>query len=227
MLFLLVTAGFFTLNTRTPLLRHPAKHLHSRYESILLAEDEAKVTETPETRVPNASLFTLAKEDHTLGNLLRDRLLRDPACATEFAAYQVPHPLFPDVLVRVQTDGSITPREAVIKAARGLIEELEGVRGEFQKEWELVKIRRRTEEAERAAQEGLTASGGMDGVQATDGVYGSVDAYGVGGQQQGQSGGYGGGGQPNGNYGYQGYAGQGQADGYQYGGYGGQQNGGY
>jgi DNA-directed RNA polymerase II subunit RPB11 len=30
-----------------------------------------KVTYTPDTRLPNAGMFVLAKEDHTIGNLMR------------------------------------------------------------------------------------------------------------------------------------------------------------
>lgn len=40
-------------------------------------------------------------EDHTLGNLIRHKLLSDPSVI--FAAYNVPHPLKRTVEVRVQT----------------------------------------------------------------------------------------------------------------------------
>ena len=82
----------------------------NRFELFLLADDEKKVTEAPDTRelvhshagyvrlthetpgVSNASVFTFNKEDHTLGNMLRARLLQSPHVI--FSAYKVPHPLF-------------------------------------------------------------------------------------------------------------------------------------
>lgn len=41
------------------------------FESFLLFEGEKKITITKDTKVPNACLFTLNKEDHTLGNIIR------------------------------------------------------------------------------------------------------------------------------------------------------------
>jgi hypothetical protein len=41
--------------------------------------------------IPSSSIFTFNKEDHTLGNMLRSRLLQSPHVT--FAGYKVPHPL--------------------------------------------------------------------------------------------------------------------------------------
>lgn len=57
-----------------------------------------------------------------------------------FSAYKVPHPLFASFELRVQTDGSITPKDAVIRACGELIQELQRLDQEFTKEWELKKI---------------------------------------------------------------------------------------
>lgn len=83
-------------------------------------------------------MFTFNKEDHTLGNLLRAKLVKSPPVL--FAAYQVPHPLFAVFKLRVQTDGSITPKEAVVQACQDLVNELQKLDQEFTKEWELKKI---------------------------------------------------------------------------------------
>ncbi|KAK3621214.1 DNA-directed RNA polymerase II core subunit [Elasticomyces elasticus] len=109
-----------------------------RYELFLLGEGEKKVTLEVETRVPNAALFTFNKEDHTLGNLLRDKLTRSDHVL--FAAYQVPHPLFAVFKLRVQTDGEVTPKQAVVGACQELVQELQTLDQEFTKEWELKKI---------------------------------------------------------------------------------------
>jgi DNA-directed RNA polymerase II subunit RPB11 len=88
--------------------------------------------------VPNAALFTFNKEDHTLGNLLRAHLAKHPHVL--FAGYQVPHPLFATFKFRVQTDGEISPKEAVVGACQELVKELQMLDQEFTKEWELKKI---------------------------------------------------------------------------------------
>lgn len=83
-------------------------------------------------------MFTFNKEDHTLGNLLRAKLVKTEHIL--FAGYQVPHPLFATFKLRVQTDGAITPKEAVVTACRDLVAELQQLDQEFTKEWELKKI---------------------------------------------------------------------------------------
>ena len=41
------------------------------FESFLLFDGEKKITKEQDTKVPNASIFTINKEDHTVGNLVR------------------------------------------------------------------------------------------------------------------------------------------------------------
>ena len=41
--------------------------------------------------IPSSAIFTFNKEDHTLGNCIRSRLLQYPFVL--FSAYKVPHPL--------------------------------------------------------------------------------------------------------------------------------------
>ncbi|KAJ6259936.1 DNA-directed RNA polymerase II subunit RPB11 [Drechslerella dactyloides] len=89
-------------------------------------------------RVPNCVVFTFIKEDHTLGNLLRAQLLKDPKVI--FAGYKVPHPLFPNFELRVQTTDETNPRAALIKASQDLIKDLTIFRNNFTREWELKKM---------------------------------------------------------------------------------------
>ncbi|KAI4678221.1 uncharacterized protein J4E88_006742 [Alternaria novae-zelandiae] len=113
---------------------HKADHdYENRFELFLLDEGQQKVEEKAETRVPNTAVFTFNKEDHTLGNLLAQRLLKNPAVM--FAAYKVPHPLFATFELRVQTDGSITPKEAVMATCRLVIQDLSKLNESFQTEW--------------------------------------------------------------------------------------------
>ncbi|KAH0291377.1 RBP11-like subunits of RNA polymerase [Aureobasidium namibiae CBS 147.97] len=128
----------------TTLSVHRASHdnvandVPTRFELFLLGDGEKKVTWAPETRVPDAAVFTFNKEDHTLANLLRAKLAKSPNIL--FSAYKVPHPLFATFELRVQTDGSLTPKDAIIRACGDLIQELQRLDQEFTKEWELKKI---------------------------------------------------------------------------------------
>lgn len=88
--------------------------------------------------VANAAQFTFNKEDHTLANLLRDKLFRMEHVT--FVAYKVPHPLFATFQLRVHTDGEASPKDMVIKACHELIQELQDFDQEFTKEFELKKM---------------------------------------------------------------------------------------
>ncbi|KAF3690390.1 DNA-directed RNA polymerase II subunit RPB11 [Channa argus] len=92
------------------------------FESFLLFEGEKKICISKDTKVPNACLFTLNKEDHTLGNIIRAQLLKDPQVL--FAGYKVPHPLEHKIVIRVQTTPDYSPQEAFTNAITDLISEL-------------------------------------------------------------------------------------------------------
>ncbi|KAM9860193.1 DNA-directed RNA polymerase II subunit RPB11-a [Aulostomus maculatus] len=92
------------------------------FESFLLFEGEKKISITKDTKVPNSCLFTLNKEDHTLGNIIRAQLLKDPQVL--FAGYKVPHPLEHKIVIRVQTTPDYSPQEAFTNAITDLISEL-------------------------------------------------------------------------------------------------------
>jgi DNA-directed RNA polymerase II subunit RPB11 len=94
-----------------------------RSASFLLDEDagEQKIVYTPDTRVTNAGTFRFNKEDHTVGNLLRMQLLRDPN--VRFAGYIHPHPLQHFLDMKIQTNTSTTDPKAVLSNA---IEDLSG-----------------------------------------------------------------------------------------------------
>ncbi|KAL9091771.1 MAG: hypothetical protein Q9159_001286 [Coniocarpon cinnabarinum] len=109
-----------------------------RFELFLREPGEKSVTMHSETRVPNAAIFHFHKEDHTLGNLLRAQLHKNPH--TLFSGYKVPHPLFPHFELRVQTDGEVSPKEAVLGACEELVRELNSLSDTFNSEWELRRV---------------------------------------------------------------------------------------
>lgn len=131
-----------------------------RYELFLLDEEkgEKKVTYILDTRkifltytpisrpltratgVPNTAIFTFNKEDHTLGNLLTERLHTYPF--VHFSAYKVPHPLFAMFELRVSTDGTLSPKEALLQACREIVSDLQSLKGKFTHELEVRALAR-------------------------------------------------------------------------------------
>eukprot|EP01038_Epipyxis_sp_PR26KG_P009561 gene9561-12875_t len=83
----------------------PEKFLTWRWED---ESEEKRLVYQRDSKKPNAGTFILAKEDHTLGNLVRIQLLRDPG--VRFAGYRIPHPLIFECHIRVETmDAKLTP----------------------------------------------------------------------------------------------------------------------
>lgn len=55
-------------------------------------------------------------------------------------AFVVAHPNVPELFIRVQTDGTITPRDVFTSVCEKLINQLEMLHQEFTREWELRRI---------------------------------------------------------------------------------------
>ena len=70
-------------------------------------DSKPKIAYERDTKVPNAGTFVIRKEDHTLGNLLKNALLENPQVL--FAGYKAPHPLDMEIHLRVQTTGETDP----------------------------------------------------------------------------------------------------------------------
>mmetsp|Transcript_3808 Transcript_3808/g.5554 ORF Transcript_3808/g.5554 Transcript_3808/m.5554 type:complete len:127 (-) Transcript_3808:1274-1654(-) len=95
-----------------------------RASSFLLDEDigEVKVTYSADTKVSNAGTFRFNKEDHTVANILRMQLLRDPM--VRFAGYIHPHPLVHFFDFKIQTNSStVAPQEVLSSAIEDLSNE--------------------------------------------------------------------------------------------------------
>ncbi|EST05840.1 DNA-directed RNA polymerase Rpb11, 13-16kDa subunit, conserved site [Kalmanozyma brasiliensis GHG001] len=104
----------------------------NRFDLFILGPDEKRVEVVEDTKIPNAATFWFNKEDHTLGNLLRHAVLANPAVL--FCGYKVPHPLEPKVFVKIQTDGSSTPTEALKQGCQKLIVQISGLKGAWRTE---------------------------------------------------------------------------------------------
>ncbi|KAH9033582.1 DNA-directed RNA polymerase [Lactarius hengduanensis] len=105
----------------------------NRYELFVLDEGEKPVEVTEDTKIPNAATVKIIKQDHTLGNMIRGQLLAMPQIL--FAGYKVPHPLHPYFLVKIQTDGTITPTAALEQACTKLIGTLSSLEAKFKREF--------------------------------------------------------------------------------------------
>lgn len=73
----------------------------------------------------------IADEDHTLGNLLRSKLLKDKK--VKHAGYQIVHPLTGGIKLLIQTEGSATPRDALLRALTEIEEETKEFQQKFKK----------------------------------------------------------------------------------------------
>ncbi len=93
-----------------------------RSSAFILDDEEEKIEYQADTKVSNAGTFTFNKEDHTVANLLRMQLLRDPA--VKFAGYMHPHPLVHKINLKVQTSTSqVAPAETLSAAIEDLSNE--------------------------------------------------------------------------------------------------------
>lgn len=80
------------------------------FESYVLPDDVEKVEYTADPKVPSSGTFKIEREDHTLGNMLRMQLYRDPDVV--FVGYKHPHPIqHHNILLRVQTASKPTTGE--------------------------------------------------------------------------------------------------------------------
>ncbi|MES1911604.1 MAG: hypothetical protein MHM6MM_004013 [Cercozoa sp. M6MM] len=73
----------------------------------------AHIERLGEERDPTSATFVIRNEDHTLGNVLRFMLAKNPEVT--FTGYSIPHPSEPVLHIRVQTTGC--PAEKPLKQA--------------------------------------------------------------------------------------------------------------
>ena len=64
--------------------------------------------------------------------MLRHAVLANPAVL--FCGYKVPHPLEPKVFVKIQTDGSITPADALKQGSQKLIAQISSLKAAWRTE---------------------------------------------------------------------------------------------
>ncbi|EIW78371.1 RBP11-like subunits of RNA polymerase, partial [Coniophora puteana RWD-64-598 SS2] len=110
----------------------------NRFELFVLEDGEKPVEVTEDTKIPNAATFKIVKQDHTLGNMIRAQVLSMPQVL--FAGYKVPHPLQPYFLLKIQTDGSLTPQAALEQACTKLISTISTIEKKFKREFSIREV---------------------------------------------------------------------------------------
>ncbi|KAL2918672.1 DNA-directed RNA polymerase II core subunit [Polyrhizophydium stewartii] len=100
------------------------------WELLLVPEGMKKITMEMDTKIPNAATFTVLKEDHTLGNLLRMQLLKNPKVI--FAGYKMPHPLEHQFVLKIQTTPDTSPLDVLQHEIANLIQEVGTIKLKFE-----------------------------------------------------------------------------------------------
>ncbi|CAA6671461.1 unnamed protein product [Spirodela intermedia] len=101
-----------------------------RYERFVVPEGTKKVSYERDTKIINAASFTVEREDHTIGNIVRMQLHRDPNVL--FAGYKLPHPLQYKIIVRIHTTSQSSPMQAYNQAITDLDKELDYLKSAFE-----------------------------------------------------------------------------------------------
>ena len=102
------------------------------YELFKIPEGKSKVEYTKEEKTENTATFIILLEDHTLGNIVKMMLLRNPK--VRFAGYRKPHPLENKIEIRIQTNNEITPANAFNEALANLCLDLDDCYRELEEE---------------------------------------------------------------------------------------------
>ncbi|KAJ9550479.1 hypothetical protein OSB04_014524 [Centaurea solstitialis] len=100
--------------------------------SVSLKNNNSRVSYERDTKIINAASFTIEREDHTIGNIVRMQLHRDGNVL--FAGYKLPHPLQYKIIVRVHTTSQSSPMQAYNQAINDLDKELDHLKAAFEAE---------------------------------------------------------------------------------------------
>ncbi|KAI9204155.1 DNA-directed RNA polymerase [Polychytrium aggregatum] len=103
-----------------------------RHELFLIPDGEKKVSMVNDTKFPNVATFTFLREDHTIGNLIRMQLLKNPKVL--FAGYKIPHPLEHNFVLKIQTTPDTSPLDVLRQEFRNLETEINSIKTKFENE---------------------------------------------------------------------------------------------
>ena len=72
------------------------------------------------------TIYKIPKEDHTLGNLIKEELLDRKEVI--FAGYKMTHPLEHTLLLKVKTNDNTTPNKEIIKSINKIETDIDNIR---------------------------------------------------------------------------------------------------
>ena len=81
--------------------------------------------------IPNFGLFRIIEEDHTIGNVIHNKLLESKGVI--FCAYKKPHPLENFIILKIATNELLTPVQALDSCLKDLYIELSILEENFNK----------------------------------------------------------------------------------------------
>eukprot|EP00127_Corallochytrium_limacisporum_P000264 Clim_evm11s9 gene=Clim_evmTU11s9 len=97
-------------------------------------EKKVEVLLSPNDPPETCATFVIWHEDHTLGNVLRHVILKNPN--VEFCGYTMPHPSEPKLHLRIQTKPDTqTPTEALNTGLENLMQLTDHVSQTFDDAW--------------------------------------------------------------------------------------------
>ncbi|KAJ2802711.1 DNA-directed RNA polymerase II core subunit [Coemansia guatemalensis] len=103
-----------------------------RHEMFTLPEGARKIDISKDAKMANCVIFNIQREDHTVANILRYKLLQNSQVL--FAAYRMPHPLEHHVELKVQTTSRTTPVDVMKEAIELLMQDYGNIRSAFDNE---------------------------------------------------------------------------------------------
>ncbi|KAI8326371.1 RBP11-like subunits of RNA polymerase [Martensiomyces pterosporus] len=145
-----------------------------RFEMFVLPEGARKIDIIKDSKMPNCIQFNIQKEDHTLANILRYKLLKHPQVM--FAAYRSPHPLEYFVEIKVQTTSRTTPIAVMKEAIQSLVLEYGNIRSKFENE--LYRVDAPGAEGGHGAAGAATGYGGFGAMDTSASDFGAPSAIG-------------------------------------------------
>ncbi|KAI9503632.1 DNA-directed RNA polymerase II core subunit [Coemansia spiralis] len=139
-----------------------------RFEMFLLPDGARKIEITKDPKMPNCLLFKIQREDHTIANILRYKLLKHPQVL--FSAYRAPHPLEYYVELKVQTTSRTTPINVMLEAIQSLMLEYGNIRSAFDNE--LFRLEPTAADGSRRAARAPSTYGGFGSIDASVSEFG-------------------------------------------------------
>ncbi|CAL9733291.1 DNA-directed RNA polymerases I and III subunit RPAC2 [Monosporozyma servazzii] len=94
-----------------------------------LDKEKIKILPQATSEDGTSASFQIANEDHTLGNVLRYIIMKNPE--VEFCGYSIPHPSEDFLNIRIQTYGDITAVDALKKGLQDMMDMCDAVEEKF------------------------------------------------------------------------------------------------